>query len=84
MEITWTDGVKSAEILHRFKEIGIFLHTSKRRKANWTGHIMHKKCFLKHVIEGKKEGTRRGERRLQELLLMENEETVSRKKGSTS
>ena len=24
-----------------------------RRKANWIGHILHRNCFLKHVIEGK-------------------------------
>jgi len=28
-------------------------HTIKRRKANWIGHT----CFLKHITEGKTEGT---------------------------
>jgi hypothetical protein len=29
------------------------LHTVKGRKANWIGHILHRNCLLKHVIEGK-------------------------------
>jgi len=28
--------------------------TTKRRKSNWIGHILHVNCLLKHVIEGKK------------------------------
>jgi hypothetical protein len=32
------------------------LHTVKRRKANWIGHILRRNCHLKHVIEGKIEG----------------------------
>jgi hypothetical protein len=44
------------------------LHTIKRKKANWIGHILRRNCLLKHVIEGKLEGTiemtgRRGRRR---------------------
>jgi len=36
---------------------------TKRRKANWTGHILCGKRLLKHVIQGKidkSEGGRRG------------------------
>ena len=29
------------------------LHTIKRRKANWIGHILLRNCLLKHSIEGK-------------------------------
>ena len=29
---------------------------SKRRKANWIGHILHRNCLLKHVIDGEMEG----------------------------
>jgi hypothetical protein len=29
------------------------LYTIKRRKANWIGHILHRNCLLKHIIEGK-------------------------------
>ncbi|GFG29807.1 hypothetical protein Cfor_00237 [Coptotermes formosanus] len=32
------------------------LHTVKRRKANWIGHILRRNCLLKHVTEGKIEG----------------------------
>jgi hypothetical protein len=35
-------------------------------KENWIGHILRKHCLLKHVIEGKIEGTK-----------MEEEEDVS-------
>jgi len=35
-------------------------------KENWIGHILHNHCFLKHIIEGKIEGTK-----------MEEEEDVS-------
>jgi hypothetical protein len=35
-----------------------FLHTKKRRKANWIGQISRRKQLLKHIrpIEGKMEG----------------------------
>jgi hypothetical protein len=29
------------------------VHTIKRKKANWIGHILRRNCLLKHVIEGK-------------------------------
>jgi hypothetical protein len=50
------------------KEERNIVHTIKRRKANWIGHILRRNCFLKHVIEGKLEGRiemtgRRGRRR---------------------
>jgi hypothetical protein len=48
--------VKNEGVLHRVKEERNILHTKKRRKANWIGHILRKKCPLKHVIEGKIEG----------------------------
>jgi hypothetical protein len=42
------------------------------RRANWTGHILCRNCFLKHVIEGKTEVrvevTGRQERRCKQLL----------------
>jgi len=37
-KISWTDRVKN-EVLHRVKEERIILHTVKRRKADWIGHI---------------------------------------------
>jgi hypothetical protein len=72
MEISWTDRVRNEEALHRVKEERNVLHTIKRRKANWIGHILRGNCLLKHVIEGKREGRRevtggRGGRRKQLL-----------------
>jgi len=48
------------------------LHTIKREKVNWIGHILRSNCLLKHVIEGKAEERigvtgRRGIRRKQPL-----------------
>jgi hypothetical protein len=64
--------VRNEEVLHRDKAERNILHTIKRRKANWIGHILRRNCLLKHVIEGKLEGTiemmgRRG-RRCKQLL----------------
>jgi hypothetical protein len=71
MQISWTDRVRN-EVLHRVKEERNILHTIKRRKANWIGHILRRNCLLKHAIEGKLEGRiemtgRRGRRRKQLL-----------------
>jgi hypothetical protein len=48
--------VKNYKALHRAKEEGNILHTTKRRKDNWIGHIVRRNCLLKHVIVGKIEG----------------------------
>jgi hypothetical protein len=56
MEISWTDRVRNEEVLHRVKEERNILHTIKRRKANWIGHMLCRNYLLKHVIEGKVEG----------------------------
>jgi hypothetical protein len=39
--------------LHGIKEERNILHTTKRRKANWIGPILLRKCLTKHIIEGK-------------------------------
>jgi hypothetical protein len=62
--------VKNEEVLHRVKEERNMLHTVKRRKVNWIGHILGKNCLLKH--DGRKDRTievteRRG-RRHEQLL----------------
>jgi hypothetical protein len=44
---------QSCEKLHRVKEEGNILHTVKRRKANWIGHILRGNCLVKHVVEEK-------------------------------
>jgi hypothetical protein len=72
MEISWTDRVRNEEVLHTVKEKRNIVHTIKRRKVNWIGHILHRNCLLKHVIEGKLDGRiammgRRGRRRKQLL-----------------
>jgi hypothetical protein len=64
--------MRNEEVLQRVKEQRNILHTIKRRKAKWIGHILRRKCLLKHVIEGKLEGRtemmgRRGRRRKQLL-----------------
>jgi hypothetical protein len=69
-KISCTDRVSNEEVLHRVKEERNILHTIKRRKTNWIGHILRRNCLLKHVIEGKLEGRnegRRGRRRNQLL-----------------
>jgi hypothetical protein len=54
------------------KEERNIVHTIKRRKANWIGHILRRNCLLKHVIEGELEGRigvmGRRERRRKQLL----------------
>jgi hypothetical protein len=55
-KISWTDRVRNEEVLHRVKVERNILHTIKRRKANWIGHILRRNCLLKHVIEGTLEG----------------------------
>jgi hypothetical protein len=71
-KISWSDRVRNEEVLHRVKEERNIVHTIKRRKANWIGHILRRDCLLKQVIEGKLEGRivmtgRRGKRRKQLL-----------------
>ena len=48
-----TDRVRNEEVLHRVKEQRNIIHTVKRRKTNWIGHILRRKCLLKHIIEWK-------------------------------
>jgi hypothetical protein len=50
-KISWTDHVRSEEALQRVKLERNILHTIKRRKANWIGHILRSNCGLTHVIE---------------------------------
>jgi len=48
--------VRNEEVLPGVKDERNILQKLNRRKANWIGHILHRNCFLKHVIEGKVEG----------------------------
>jgi hypothetical protein len=80
-KISWTDRVRKEEVLHRVKEERNIVHTVKRRKANWIGHILRRNFLLKHVIEeklvGRIEMKGRGGRRRNQLLttLREREDT---------
>jgi hypothetical protein len=75
--------VKNEDLLHRAKKERNILHTIKRRKVKWIGHILRRNCLLKYVIEGKvKErievmGRRR--RRSKQLLDDLKEKTICRK-----
>jgi hypothetical protein len=53
MEISWADRVKIEGGLNRVEDKRNILHTVKRRKADWIGHILRRNCLLKHVIEVK-------------------------------
>jgi hypothetical protein len=71
-KISWTDHVRNEEVLLRVSEQRNILHKIRKWKANWIGHILHRNCLLKQVIEGKIKGqievTRRRGRRCKKLL----------------
>ena len=71
-KISWTDHVRTEEVLLRVNEQSNILHEIRKRKANWTGHILRRNCLLQQVIEGKIKGqievTRRSGRRRKKLL----------------
>jgi hypothetical protein len=52
-KISWIDHVRNEKVLQRVKEERNILKTIKRKKADWIGHILHRNCLLKHVIDGK-------------------------------
>jgi hypothetical protein len=51
-KIIWTDRVRNY-VLQRVKGETDILCTLKKRKPNWTGHILRRNCLIKHVMEGK-------------------------------
>ena len=51
-KISWTDHVRSQEVLLRVKEQRNILHEISKGKANWIGHILRRNCLLQRVIEG--------------------------------
>jgi len=71
-KISWTDHVRNEEVLLRVNEQRNILHEIRKRKVNWIGHILRRKCLLKQVIEGKikweMEVARRRGRRCKKLL----------------
>jgi len=52
-KISWTDHVRSEEVLLRVKEHRNILHEIPKLKANWIGHILRRNCLLQRVIQGK-------------------------------
>jgi ribosomal 50S subunit-associated protein YjgA (DUF615 family) len=56
------------EVLQRIQEERKVLHTTKRRKANWIGHVLRQNWLLKHIIEGMIERAGRLGRRRKQLL----------------
>ena len=71
-KISWTDHVRNEEVLLRVNEQRNILHEIRKWKTKWIGHILHRNCLLKQVIEGKIKGemevTRRRGRRRRKLL----------------
>jgi hypothetical protein len=57
-KISWTDRVRNEEVLLTVKEKRNIVHTIKRRKVNWIGHILCRNSLLKHVIGEKIKGRR--------------------------
>jgi hypothetical protein len=55
-KISWTSHVRNEEVLLGVKEQRNILHEIHKRKANWIGHILRRKCLLQRVIEGKIQG----------------------------
>jgi hypothetical protein len=54
--------VENKDVLHRGKKERYSIDTIKWRKANRTGHILRRNCFLKHATEGKIKELRRQRR----------------------
>jgi hypothetical protein len=64
--------VRNEEVLHTVTEERNILPTIKSRKVYWTGHILGRNCYVKHVTDVKKDERteitgRRGRRRKQLL-----------------
>jgi hypothetical protein len=55
-KISWTNHVRTEDVLLRVKEQRNILHEIRKRKANWIGRILRRNCLAQRVIEGKKGG----------------------------
>jgi hypothetical protein len=67
-KISWTDRVEYERVLKIFGCERNILRILKRKRAKWIGHILRRNCLLKHIIEGKIQGTGRRGRRGKQLL----------------
>jgi hypothetical protein len=47
--ISWTEHVRSEEVLLRVKEQRTIVHEISKQKANWIGHILRRNCLLRQV-----------------------------------
>jgi hypothetical protein len=56
-KISWTDRVRNVQVLRGENGVRNILRKIKRREANWVGHVLRRDCLLKHIIEGKIEGS---------------------------
>jgi hypothetical protein len=54
---------EKCRVLLRVNEQRNILQEIIKRKANWIGHILRRKCLLKQVIEGKIKGTDRSDKK---------------------
>ena len=50
-KVGWTERVRGEEVLQRGREDRNILHTVKRRKANWIGHILCGNCLQKQIMQ---------------------------------
>ena len=50
-KISWTDRVKSEEVLHRVNKGRNIIQTIKRRKVSWIGHILRRNCLLNMLLK---------------------------------
>jgi len=71
-KVNWTGHVRNEEVLLTVNEQRNILHEIRKRRTKWIGHILHRNCLLKQVIEGKIKGemevTKRRGRRRKKLL----------------
>ena len=44
-KISWTDRVRNEEVLLQVNEQRNILHTIRKRKADWIGHILRRNCL---------------------------------------
>ena len=66
--VKWTDKIKYVVVLERGGEGRIMLELIKKRKRNWLGHWLRRKCVLKDVLKGMVNGKEVGRRRRYQMI----------------
>ena len=51
-KIKWSEKVTNEQVLDRIGERRTLLKNILRRKVNWIGHIVRRKCLLHDATEG--------------------------------